>query len=107
MGTADTGPTARPMDWDESFAEVVRKGVGASEVDGDADASLAESEEEHTFVVPTISPLLARAVYGDALRIISPYRRNTRHDPGMSEKHGALLLPLTAADVQQSQRGVV
>eukprot|EP00959_Pyramimonas_sp_CCMP1952_P221390 4627942-Pyramimonas_sp.AAC.1 len=25
MDTADTGPTSRPMDWDESFAGIVRK----------------------------------------------------------------------------------
>eukprot|EP00959_Pyramimonas_sp_CCMP1952_P052045 1087902-Pyramimonas_sp.AAC.1 len=43
MDTADDGPTSRrPIDWDASFAEVPRKGVGASEVDGDADTSLAE-----------------------------------------------------------------
>eukprot|EP00959_Pyramimonas_sp_CCMP1952_P440251 9217186-Pyramimonas_sp.AAC.1 len=46
MDAADEGPTSRPMDWEASFAEVLRKGVGASEVDGVADASLAESGTE-------------------------------------------------------------
>eukprot|EP00959_Pyramimonas_sp_CCMP1952_P165744 3464224-Pyramimonas_sp.AAC.1 len=50
MDAADTGPTFCPMDWDASFAEVVRKGVEASENDGDTDAVLAESDEEQIFV---------------------------------------------------------
>eukprot|EP00959_Pyramimonas_sp_CCMP1952_P178868 3739319-Pyramimonas_sp.AAC.1 len=70
MDTTNTCPTSRPMDWDESFAEVVREGVGASEVDGDIDALLAYSVEEHICVVPAIRPLLVRAAYGDSLRII-------------------------------------
>eukprot|EP00959_Pyramimonas_sp_CCMP1952_P190096 3976785-Pyramimonas_sp.AAC.1 len=56
-------------------------------------------------MVPAVRPLLVRAVYGDSLRVICPYRRNVRYGPNMSEKHGALLLPMNAADVWQSQGG--
>eukprot|EP00959_Pyramimonas_sp_CCMP1952_P425997 8922876-Pyramimonas_sp.AAC.1 len=75
MNAAREGPTSRPMDWCSSFAEVIDKGAGASEVDGDTDSSLG-SEAERLHVIPTTRPLLIRAVYGDSLRIISPYRRN-------------------------------
>eukprot|EP00959_Pyramimonas_sp_CCMP1952_P253473 5296324-Pyramimonas_sp.AAC.1 len=61
MDSADTGPTSRPMDWDDSFAEVVREGGGASEIDGDPGAVLADSDEEQILVVTSIRPLLARA----------------------------------------------
>eukprot|EP00959_Pyramimonas_sp_CCMP1952_P438188 9173553-Pyramimonas_sp.AAC.1 len=106
MNAAREGSTSRPMDWDTSFAEVIDKGVGASEVDGDTDSSQG-SEAERLHVIPTPRPLLIRPVYGDSLRIISPYRRNVRYDSGMSEKHGALLIPLTEADVRHSQEGRV
>eukprot|EP00959_Pyramimonas_sp_CCMP1952_P310323 6494634-Pyramimonas_sp.AAC.1 len=76
MDAAREGPTSRPMDWGKSLAEVVLKGVGASEVDGDTDSSRAESEAQRLHVIPTTRPLLIRAVDGDSLRIISPCCRN-------------------------------
>eukprot|EP00959_Pyramimonas_sp_CCMP1952_P083705 1750455-Pyramimonas_sp.AAC.1 len=75
MNAAREGPTNRPMDWGSSFAEVIKKGVGASEVDGDTDSSQG-SDAGMLYVIPTTRPLLIRGVYCDSLRIISPYRRN-------------------------------
>ncbi|CAK0833914.1 unnamed protein product, partial [Prorocentrum cordatum] len=38
---------------------------------------------------------------------IGQHHRNVGYDPGMSEKHGALLIPLTDADVRHSQAGAI
>eukprot|EP00959_Pyramimonas_sp_CCMP1952_P117559 2457674-Pyramimonas_sp.AAC.1 len=106
MNAAREGPTCSPMDWDLSFAEITKKGAGASEVDGDTDSPQG-SVVERIYVIPTTRPRLIRAVYGDSLRTMSSKRRNVRYDPGMSEEHGALLIPLTEADVRHSQEGTI
>eukprot|EP00959_Pyramimonas_sp_CCMP1952_P404547 8478560-Pyramimonas_sp.AAC.1 len=55
MNAAREGPASRPMDWDSSFAELTKKGVGASEVDGDTDSSQG-SDMERIYVIPTTRP---------------------------------------------------
>eukprot|EP00959_Pyramimonas_sp_CCMP1952_P409326 8578356-Pyramimonas_sp.AAC.1 len=56
-------------------------------------------------MVLAVRPLLVRAVHGDSLRVICPYRRNVRRDPNMSDKHGALVLPMDSTDVRRIQCG--
>ncbi|CAK0822682.1 unnamed protein product, partial [Prorocentrum cordatum] len=107
MDAAAEGPTSRPMDWDDSFAEIALKGVGATDTADDPNAALGDSDGEQMFMVPAVRPLLVHSVHGDSLRVISPYRRNARHDPNMSDKHGALLLPMDSTDVRQIQCGEV